>query len=69
MKGLGPAVANLLYFLHPTLIPPFNTAIVKGYNELFGARVKLGDWGEYLAMRSEGRSAFTSGFMTRATIY
>jgi type II restriction enzyme len=52
IKGLGPAVANLLYFLHPTLIPPFNTAIVKGYNELFGARVKLGDWGEYLAMRS-----------------
>ena len=52
IKGLGPAVANLLYFLHPTLIPPFNTAIVKGYNELFGAKVKLGDWGEYLAMRS-----------------
>src|SRR3546814_3666939 len=32
IKGLGPAVANLLYFLHPTLVPPFNTAIVKGYN-------------------------------------
>ena len=52
IKGLGPAVANLLYFLHPTLISPFNTAIVKGYNELFGSKVKLGDWGEYLAMRS-----------------
>lgn len=24
IKGLGPAVANLLYFLHPTLMPPFN---------------------------------------------
>lgn len=29
IKGLGPAAANLLYFLHPTLVPPFNTAIVK----------------------------------------
>ncbi|MFY9345036.1 MAG: type II restriction endonuclease [Planctomycetota bacterium] len=51
IKGLGPAAANLLYFLHPTLIPPFNTAIVKGYNALSGARVKLGSWSEYLAMR------------------
>jgi len=51
IKGLGPAAANLLYFLHPTLMPPFNTAIVKGYNELTGARVKLGRWDEYLAMR------------------
>jgi type II restriction enzyme len=37
IKGLGPAAANLLYFLHPTIIPPFNTAIVKGYNLLTGA--------------------------------
>jgi type II restriction enzyme len=51
IKGLGPAAANLLYFLHPTLVPPFNTAIVKGYNELVGAKVKLGRWDEYLAMR------------------
>jgi len=51
IKGLGPAVANLLYFLHPTLMPPFNTAIVKGYNELTGAKVALGSWSEYLAMR------------------
>lgn len=51
IKGLGPAVANLLYFLHPTLIPPFNTAIVKGYNALTGANVKLGRWAEFLAMR------------------
>lgn len=51
IKGLGPAAANLLYFLHPTLMPPFNTAIVKGYNALTGARVKLGSWSEYLAMR------------------
>ena len=52
IKGLGPAVANLLYFLHPTLVPPFNTAIVNGYNALTGARVKLGRWNEYLAMRT-----------------
>lgn len=51
IKGLGPAAANLLYFLHPTLACPFNTAIVKGYNALTGARVKLGRWEEYLAMR------------------
>ena len=52
IKGLGPAVANLLYFLHPTLASPFNTAIVKGYNALTGARVKLGRWDEYVAMRA-----------------
>jgi type II restriction enzyme len=51
IKGLGPAAANLLYFLHPTLVPPFNTAIVKGYNALTGAKVKLGRWDEFLAMR------------------
>ena len=51
IKGLGPAAANLLYFLHPTEIPPFNTAIVNGYNALTGARVKLGRWSEFLAMR------------------
>ena len=51
IKGLGPAAANLLYFLHPTVIPPFNTAIVNGYNALTGAKVKLGRWGDYLAMR------------------
>ncbi|MBS2012616.1 MAG: type II restriction endonuclease [Deltaproteobacteria bacterium] len=51
IKGLGPAAANLLYFLHPTLAPPFNTAIVKGYNAVTGAKVKLGKWEEYLAMR------------------
>ncbi|MCK6485891.1 MAG: type II restriction endonuclease [Phycisphaerae bacterium] len=52
IKGLGPAAANLLYFLHPTLVPPFNTAIVKGYNVLTGSKVKLGKWDEYLAMRT-----------------
>jgi type II restriction enzyme len=52
VKGLGPAAANMLYFLHPTLVPPFNTAIVKGYNALTGSKVKLGSWEEYLAMRS-----------------
>lgn len=51
IKGLGPAAANLLYFLHPTWVPPSNTAIVKGFNVLTGANVKLGRWDEYLAMR------------------
>lgn len=51
IKGLGPAAANLLYFLHPTWAPPFNTAIVKGYNALTGSNVKLGRWNQYLAMR------------------
>lgn len=51
IKGLGPAAANLLYFIHPTLVSPFNTAIVRGYNALTGANVKLGRWDEYLAMR------------------
>lgn len=51
IKGLGPAAANLLYFLHPTLVPPFNTAIVKGYNALTGAKVRLGRWDDFLAMR------------------
>jgi len=51
IKGLGPAVANLLYFIHPTLVTPFNTAIVNGYNALTGAKVKLGRWDHYLAMR------------------
>lgn len=51
IKGLGPAAANLLYFLHPTLVPAFNTAIVRGYNALTGASVSLGRWNNYLAMR------------------
>jgi type II restriction enzyme len=59
IKGLGPAVANLLYFLHPTLVPPFNTAIVRGFNELTGSKVKLGSWQHFLAMRA-GIVAFNS---------
>lgn len=59
IKGLGPAAANLLYFLHPTIASPFNTAIVNGYNTLTGAKVKLGKWDEYLAMR-EGVLALNS---------
>jgi type II restriction enzyme len=51
IKGLGPAVANILYFFHPTLIPPCNTAIVKGFNILFKEKIKLGSWKEYLQMR------------------
>ena len=42
IKELGPASANLLYFLHPTILPPTNSAIIKGYNLLTGANVKFG---------------------------
>lgn len=51
IKGLGPAVASILYFLHPTIVPPCNTAIVNGFNTLFDDKVKLGSWSEYLRMR------------------
>lgn len=51
IKGLGPAVANIIYFLHPTIVPPSNTAMVNGFNALFGDKKKLGSWESYLAMR------------------
>lgn len=51
IKGLGPAVASIIYFLHPTIVPPFNTAILNGFNALFDDNKKLGSWESYLAMR------------------
>ncbi len=51
IKGVGPSVASILYFLHPTFIPPFNTAILNGFNALFATRLKLGSWDSYLTMR------------------
>jgi type II restriction enzyme len=51
IKGLGPAVASIIYFLHPTIIPPFNTAILNGFNSLFQDKKKLGSWSEYLKLR------------------
>lgn len=52
MRSFGSRnCANLLYFIHPTIVLPSNTAIVKGYNALTGARVKLGRWDHYLAMQ------------------
>jgi len=51
IKGLGPAVASILYFLQPTIIPPFNTAIINGFNRLFNDKKKLGSWTEYLKIR------------------
>jgi type II restriction enzyme len=51
IKGLGPAVASILYFLHPTWFPPFNTAILNGFNFLFKDKKKLGSWSEYLKIR------------------
>lgn len=63
IKGLGPAVANLLYFIHPTLVPPFNTAIVKGFNAVTGSNVKLGKWDHYLSMR-EGMLRLNAEYRT-----
>ena len=57
IKGLGPAVANVLYFLHPTLFPPFNTAILRGFNAVFADTKKLGSWPAYLEMRETIRRA------------
>jgi type II restriction enzyme len=51
IKELGPAVASILYFLHPTIIPAFNTAIINGFNYLYKDKRKLGSWGEYLKLR------------------
>lgn len=51
IKGLGPSVATILYFLHPTIMPPFNTAILNGFNILFNDKKKLGSWVEYLKIR------------------
>jgi type II restriction enzyme len=51
IKGLGPAVANIVYFLHPTLVSPSNTAIVNGFNALFHDKKELGSWESYLGMR------------------
>ncbi len=44
-------MANLLYFMHPTLVCPFNTSIVSGFNAVTGSRIKLGRWDHYLLMR------------------
>lgn len=41
-----------MYFLHPTIIPPFNTAMLNGFNKLFGEKKKLGSWDSYREMRN-----------------
>ncbi len=51
IKGFGPAAANIIYFLHPTIVPPFNTAMGNGFNALFHDKKKLGSWQSYLEMR------------------
>lgn len=51
IKGLGPAATNIIYFLHPTLVPPFNTAMLNGFNALFNDKKNLGSWDSYLGMR------------------
>ena len=51
IKGLGPAVANILYFLEPTIFCPFNTKIVEGYNYLTHSKIRLGKWVDYFKLR------------------
>lgn len=51
IKGLGPALSNILYFLHPTLFPAFNTALVRGFNAATGFNVQLGSWDHYFFLR------------------
>jgi type II restriction enzyme len=51
IKGLGPAVANILYFLEPTIFCPFNTSIVRGYNYLTHSKIRLGKWNDYFKLR------------------
>jgi type II restriction enzyme len=51
IKGLGPSVSNILYFLEPTIFPPFNTKIVAGYNLLNHENIRLGKWDDYFKLR------------------
>jgi type II restriction enzyme len=51
IKGLGPSVSNILYFLEPSVFPPFNTKIVEGYNLLSHAKIRLGRWDDYFTLR------------------
>lgn len=67
IKGVGPAVANIIYFLHPTLFPPFNTAILRGFNAVFADHKKLGSWTAYLEMRESIRRANSSLGSTLST--
>lgn len=53
IKGLGPALSNILYFLHPTLFPAFNTAIVRGFNAATSFNVQLGSWDHYFFLREQ----------------
>lgn len=51
IKGLGPAVASTVHFMHLTLVPHFNTAIVNGVNAAFAAKRKLDSWDSQFTMR------------------
>lgn len=52
IKGLGPAIANILYFIHPTGVIPFNTAIVNGFNKITGQKIRLGKFDDYLKLKN-----------------
>lgn len=51
IRGLGAAVANILYFLEPSIFPPFNTAIVDDYNYLTKSKIRLGKQEDYFKLR------------------
>ena len=51
IRGLGPSCANLLYFLHPTVLPLYSEAIVRGFYRLTNEIVRCGRWSDYFTMR------------------
>ena len=57
IKGLKPAVASIVYFLHPTILPPVNTAIFNGFNRLFSQKLKQSSWDSYFTLRETVLSA------------
>jgi type II restriction enzyme len=46
-----PRAKELRRFLHPTIVPPFNTVMLNGFNALFSDKKKLGSWQSFLDMR------------------
>lgn len=51
IEARGPVAANLVYFLHPTRVAPFNASIVRGYNFFTGANAGVTRWEDYLEVR------------------
>lgn len=53
-KWLGLASAKILHSLHSTVPPPSNAVLLRDWNALTGARVRLGRCDRYLALRGGG---------------